>query len=296
MLRLKKCPELSNTILIEENKKRTKTISVKMRNAIAAGKLVFLLLFFQGSFYSQNLVPNGDFEEYSQIPKLCDEVNKANGWMKLRGSPDFYHTDGYFSGQFSPIKPFSGKGQAGLCTWVNEGSTFRECIFTRLKMPMVKGERYIVSFYLSNGKNNVWTYTTGNFGIYFSKEEVKKGFDALLLLQPQCEVKEQIVIKNGWKKYTFSYTAEDEMEYMSVGNFRSNDSTNVSSKGNEGAYYFVDKIEVVAEKNSKNNEITAQQNNEAQSTNAEAAEMIEQKYDATNKSTKATPVKESARR
>ncbi|HTL81128.1 MAG TPA: gliding motility-associated C-terminal domain-containing protein, partial [Bacteroidia bacterium] len=45
--------------------------------------------------------------------------------------------------------------------------------------------------------------------------------------------------------YTYTFTADSAYQFLTIGNFRNDQSTTLSSTGSTGAYYFIDKIEVL---------------------------------------------------
>ncbi len=41
---------------------------------------------------AQNLVPNPSFEVFTSCPYQAGDIDKANGWTSLCGSPDYFNT------------------------------------------------------------------------------------------------------------------------------------------------------------------------------------------------------------
>ena len=259
-------------------------------------KIILFLLFAPGFFLAQNLVPNGDFEENIKIPDSFNQLQYLKGWKNVtldslasRSSADYYHTSGYYINCFGAIMPFSGKAQVGMSIYSSKN--FREYISAKLNHPLVKEKEYAVSFYLSNGKGNAFTYTCANFGILFSADSLNTQSKKTISIEPQLEIKELIVIDNGWKKISFSYIAEDEMNYITLGNFRSNDNTIISESGMGGAYYFIDKVEVAPLQKSKT-EIVAKTKNKSIESMRSASDNLKMKYDTSSDKAKNNPEKE----
>ena len=50
---------------------------------------------------------------------------------------------------------------------------------------------------------------------------------------------------NYWQHFSFNYTADSSYKYITIGNFRDDAHTLVSIFGSNGAYYFIDKIEII---------------------------------------------------
>src|SRR5258707_902616 len=55
--------------------------------------IVLLLLISSGKMlFSQNLVSNPSFEEYSVCPDLWNQTSRATGWSSFRSSTDYFNT------------------------------------------------------------------------------------------------------------------------------------------------------------------------------------------------------------
>lgn len=107
-----------------------------------------ILLLTCGSLHAQNLVPNGDFEEYSDCQKKRKEPVLPAPWESYR-TPDYYHKD---CKKFSNPKnivgkqaPASGKGYVGLRIDPRD----IERISVRLADSLQKGSTYAVSLKVS---------------------------------------------------------------------------------------------------------------------------------------------------
>jgi len=201
-----------------------------------------------------NLVPNGDFEIYSSLPTGNSQSNRAIGWNNVNGnysgitgSPDFFNTLSYLP--IGSITPYSGNGQMGLITYINyNDSTYiwREYISTQLITQMITGHQYKVSFNLTNGTGFVsYTKAVNNFGIHFSNNPLHQDTSEYIAVTPQIEIDTIIYFWNYWQHFSFNYIADNSFKYITIGNFRDDPHTLISTYGNIGAYYFIDKIEII---------------------------------------------------
>src|SRR5690349_6689790 len=134
--------------------------------------LIWLLLAQKD--WAQNLVPNGDFENYTAIPDSMGQIYLATGWNNVvlnynysfltpYGSPDYYHTLGTnVPTDLGPMTPASGDGQVGFATFEGFIPDYREYLSTQLSAPLVPGQQYTLSFFLSNGMNGFYTKRSNN--------------------------------------------------------------------------------------------------------------------------------------
>ena len=219
-------------------------------------KAIIIILFFLAFTKVDgqvNLVPNGDFEIYTTLPFDISQSNCALGWNNVNGnysgvtgSPDYYNQLSFAIN--GSIQPYSGKGQMGFITYVNS-LIWREYISTSFSVQMKIGKKYEVSFYLTNGTGaelNMFSYSN-NIGINFSTTLLNQIVAYPILVNPQIEIDTLTFIYNYWKHYTYTYTATDTFKYITIGNFKDDAHTLVQNFGQQsrGAYYFIDKIEII---------------------------------------------------
>ena len=226
--------------------------------------IIILLYLLTNTLFAQiNLVPNGDFENFSVLPINVGEVNYCIGWNNVNGiyypncagygSADYINTPGssLLISAFGANTPFSGNCQIGLCTYSISDSTFREYISTKLTYQLTNEHHYSISFYLSNGNGNPTgqcRYGTNNFGICFSKNPLHQTTSEVINVIPQIEIDTIIYFYNCWHHFSFIYTADSTYKYITIGNFKDDAHTLIHNYGNSlslGAYYFIDKIEVI---------------------------------------------------
>lgn len=220
--------------------------------------LFFLLISLCVSLYAQNLVPNGDFEEYHQLPNQQGQLNFCKHWKNasIFSTPDYFHSDAQFSSgfqlpytSFANVEPYSGSGIVGLFLVVGE---YREYISVELVKPLRKGKVYTLSFVHTNGTDDYFASCgSNNFGVYFSKTIL----DGSLLpfpfpFTPQIEIP-HFCWDTIWKNESFTFVAEDDYTAMTFGNFHTSEETitiemvDAETMGN--AYFFMDKVELIEE-------------------------------------------------
>lgn len=219
-------------------------------------KRLFILLSYLLLSYattSQNLVPNGDFEDYIALPDDFFQSFLATGWKNVNGmyygfpyaSPDYYNTMGWTPTTFGPIAPYSGNGQMAFATYLATNANYREYISTHLVSNLIIGQQYQLSFYLTNGLGTFNSFGSNGIGAHFSMAPLSQPVSSSIAVTPQLEITDVIFIPNQWQYYSFLYTATNTYGYITIGNFRDDANTTLSTTGSEGAYYYIDKIELV---------------------------------------------------
>jgi hypothetical protein len=224
-------------------------------------KAIFFALLFSFSLGAQNMVPNGDFEDFTELPMESGEWYKCQSWTNLSmmqdwpyGTPDYLSTKGEAKAQlpdcvFGHVEPHSGNAVMGFCNSYKEVEPeFREYVSNRLIMPMVVGNYYTVSFWVTNGESG-WRscYGTNHSGVMFSDSlPVQLEHEAIGGV-PQYEFQGELW-STTWKHITFTFLADKPYEYITFGNFYSDAETSGSLYGEDasqyGSYYFIDDVEI----------------------------------------------------
>jgi|GEM_PF-3602094 len=218
----------------------------------------YLLLFFLNTLlcHAQNYVPNGDFETYTGLPSGPAAYALATGWTNCSGtgSPDYAHTAG--SGMatlpnnyFGIISPHSGDAIMGLILWHSTNPSFREYVSHALSSPMIVGNTYLISFYVTNGisSGNYGGYGVDQVSIALSTDSLVQVNSTPISFTPQYVVP-FIVIDTAWQQVSFLFTADSAYNHITFGNFKDDAGTNTQFFRNESiqaAYYFVDDFEVI---------------------------------------------------
>lgn len=211
----------------------------------------------------QSLLTNGGFETYSSLPTATGQLCRAAGWLNpgtfcytspLRGSPDYIHVNGVPPVQaptsvFGTMIPHTGLGYAGFTT-IGGASTFREYVAKAFDIPMVVGQSYNVSFYLTRELNAYGRGASNNIGVHFSTAALFQGNTAPINVLPQWEYT-SVFADTSWTLFTFNFTATAAFTHMTIGNFRSNLLTTLIQIPPVGisnsAYYLIDDVSVIVD-------------------------------------------------
>ena len=232
----------------------------------------FLFLWVNTNLCAQNLVLNPSFEELKMNWGDCFFLRGAQFekhikfWISSNNaSPDLYD----FQTQSSLCPWFgqsahTGKVAAGIYTFAPQSdvlkgqSEWREYIEGQLSRPLTIGKTYYVEFwvlqrpdsitkkFISNKK--IPSIGSNNLGIYFSKEQIRRDDKSLLELTPNFNEVEVITTPNGaWRKISGTFVANTSAKYFLIGNFFSQDKTEISKEVNRQqheAYYLIDDVVV----------------------------------------------------
>lgn len=226
---------------------------------------------------SQNLIPNGDFEEYISLPDYATQWNRCVAWTNASGSatPDYYHTNGSSLAQLPNtfngiVYPYSGNAIMGLVAYSSEGGTYREYISVKLIEPMVVGETYHLSFYMTNGETTSQTLSSDHNGIRLTVDPcVQMSSWPIINNIPQLEIQGE-VWETTWKQFSFDFVADQAYNYITFGNFYDNPSTTTTSHNSNSSgqksYYYYDKM--VLTQTSGNSNDTPDEGNEEGNSNS----------------------------
>jgi len=219
-------------------------------------KLLLIIVFISYGFkvHAQNLVLNGDFEDFSRCPKGLNHQEKPKTLLFVtnpnQGSFDFIHVcdDGkYPRYQWGIQDPQSGEGFVGISTYQYKSysSDLREYIQLELKDSLVKGSIYRFDMFLSLADN--WHVAINKLGVYFSNEMVQLETVGALPVKPDIVSPEFFSNKSGWDLFSGDYMAKGGEKFVVVGNFfkDKNVQTKVIDSGNiidNYVYYFIDNV------------------------------------------------------
>ncbi len=225
---------------------------------------LFLYLFLSVSLNGQqepakemaNIVPNPGFERYSGIPlgwfykgKHFTDVMKY--WNAPTGaSPDIFGPKvripkHWAEKGFGKQPPRSGNSMVGLTIYGCEDGKphCREYIQIQLKEPLVVGQNYYFEFWVNRLPRSL---KVNNLGGHFSIEEMNAITDELIERTPQVNATEVInTPRSGWVRIAGRFQATDEFNYLTIGNFFTDEATKMETHSRDPltyAYYYIDDV------------------------------------------------------
>ncbi|MFK5982276.1 MAG: T9SS type A sorting domain-containing protein [Flavobacteriaceae bacterium] len=215
-------------------------------------KIFTLLLFFivvTNTIISQNLVPNPSFEEYYDCPYYQGEFY-VDFWFVTNGNP---YTPDYYN-DCSPNEtpsdvpeniagfqyPYEGEGYVGIQCYGNNSGR-REYIEIQLSTPLLQNQEYEFSMYVSLADR--FGKAINNLGALFTDDIVEASSGVNLIeANPQVKAEVPITDKENWTQITGTFIAEGGEEYLTIGNFFSDEDTETVTVwpydfSNWGKYY-----------------------------------------------------------
>jgi hypothetical protein len=251
-------------------------------------RLLLLVLLFTGTaLFGQNLVINPSFENTSSNcgnfggegfgTDLLDWDNaNSNAPGDSCSSPDLFSACNTIFGTPSPTnmpnsllgfqRSRTGTRHAGIITYAPGialgcnavgADNYREYIQGHTTAPLVAGQTYCVSMYVSCADNVVWA--TNNIGVRFTntqylRDACANGNNSLINLPPQLNYSCAAITDTSnanWVRIQWDYVATGGERYFTIGNFFNNANTTVacSNSGaniNPYAYYYIDDVSIVA--------------------------------------------------
>jgi gliding motility-associated-like protein len=209
--------------------------------------------------YSQNLVINPSFEEYSLCPPSMSAIQQylpyANGWEDMAQSPDLfnvcntggvgvpYNTIGYQHAR-------TGVGYSGIFkdnfTPSLQG---REYMRGSLLCPLDSGVEYEVTYYVSQA--NDYSNCSNNFGVWFLTDVNYK--PPTLSYIGKFHVNSTVMICDtlNWVEVKGTFVADSAYTYFIIGNPLNRDSTSFllppqGTLSQLQTYYYIDDVSVVS--------------------------------------------------
>lgn len=222
--------------------------------------ILFLLLFlFSNKIFTQNLVPNPSFEEFSQCPQSMNQINLAVFWYyeaMNQSEGDFFNmcdpTLGGVWHFYQTQIPHTGNGMAGFAIYSSPSANYeyREYDKVKLTQPLSSNTNYCISYYVS--LMGYSTYAIDALCACISTDSLLcQDSNIMLLPCPNfvCNTSGNIIKDtSNWVKVTMSYTAQGGEQFLTLGNFKTTSQT-VSEETDyhpygHMTYFFIDDASV----------------------------------------------------
>lgn len=235
-------------------------------------KLILLFTFFVSvPSFSQNLVINGSFEEYSKCPYADNQLKFCKNWSKAvsGSSPEYFNL---CSEGMEKIVNYSvsvpknvkgeqhaqdGKAYAGVAFYAMHNFYFREYLQGKLKDKLEEGRLYTFSFFISQAEKS---YVPINaISVCFSVNNslsIAKLPHSLLRCLGKITIRD-LDFKNmkDWIEVKGSYIASGGESYMTIGIFDDDlkerefnelrKTFKMKKEDDDSGYYYVDNVSVL---------------------------------------------------
>ena len=219
-------------------------------------KLFYLTLLCFGCItgVAQNLVPNGDFEQYDGCNFLLGDLDSAAFWFNPTNStPDYFNecvmgAAGIPSNYFGYQYAHTGTGCGGIYIWFGGSNNYREYMEVPLTAPLVANQCYQLRMWV-NLANSV-KYTSHMVGAYFSDTLIDVSTYYVLPFVPQIQNSAGTSPDSlFWTFISQTFTANGGENYMIIGNFLNDSSTiltvannNISTSNDSACYFYIDNV------------------------------------------------------
>jgi hypothetical protein len=227
------------------------------------------LLFLPQMLWSQNLVPNPSFECGTDLCgpyqfgepfsfHVCDwsipHLGTTDVLSTQLGNKECYASmpyDGPFPlTHLGTQRPRTGNRFIGIWTYTTGGYTpYREYAQVKLNSPLITGEFYCAEMYVSLAETP--HYASNNLGMYFSTgPDGAYGSSAPMSFAPQIIEKQVVLDMANWVRIYDTLKASEPFQYLTIGNFQTDEETASVFKGNSTdsyyaySYYFMEDIRV----------------------------------------------------
>lgn len=209
---------------------------------------------------SENLVINGDFEQYIYKPVfvLNDGHNTLNelipGWTSA-ASADYYHKNRKVLNVPQHVADsIVTSGHVGILTYNSRNEAYSEHIQTKLRQTLVKGQRYCLTFDVMLSINA--GFYTEKIEAVLSSNAIKINAQIPLVTDSTYHITYASTLDNTntWQQVCDCFIADGTERYLTLGLFSLQDAgiTQTSERYfsaldiNTGAYYLVDNVSVKA--------------------------------------------------
>ena len=199
--------------------------------------MFFFLLASNSSFGQQNLILNGDFEEYWECPDDETQIERCkNVYNPLYYPPPAWtSTSDYFNEcSLSPLvnvpntafgfqQAKSGSGFVGLIISEINTSFYNEYIQLEFLEELKNGNTYHMSVFCNIA--NIMEYTTKNIQFKFVLENDDYTTFLSEFMDPDYRNNLLLTDTLNWTEISFDYIAKGGEKYVIIGNFDSPDNT-----------------------------------------------------------------------
>jgi hypothetical protein len=218
---------------------------------------LFLYSLIPFTSFSQNLVPNWSFEQFSICPNSHGEIEYCQNWLRFRQGGEYFNSCDITNGYGVPTntcgyqEPVNGNGYAGIYTFSYSGNdltSFRDFIGIELDEPLQVGTKYYLSFQTSAAiigsiPFQSDKFVSNNLGALFTTYFVNP-----LPILNFAHVYNDSIIRDSsvWTTIRGSIIADSAYTYLVLGNFFSDSLTvyeNINPAGIFNfAYYYIENV------------------------------------------------------
>ena len=176
----------------------------------------------------QNLVPNPSFEVYSACPDSWNQTERAVGWSRYRGSPDYFNgcDAGGLAGVPENVVGYqhaaTGQAYVGGYLWCSSPTNTREHLGAMLTEPLIQGAPVYISFKVSpavGGFLEDMRWAAPRAGLRFTMNPYLQNGLAILPDTAALFMSSAPVDTSTWYTVSGMYVPDSAYQYVVLGNF-----------------------------------------------------------------------------
>ncbi len=235
--------------------------------------ILLLLNLFNQQLHSQNYIANPSFEEVSGCPDDYYQIYKSPPWFSPNCEPLRPDRHGYAvlftsknpcSGDLTGVPKNSwcsqfahtGDSYAGIVVFSlkTTAPTYRQYLETKLNQPLEAGKKYLLSMYYNicyyvPVSADVICFKTDSLGAYFSATMVDKNPNCgpLPVSGQLLDSAREISPSPKWYAFNGCFAATGNEQYLTIGNFGGNISSNCAAVDSIGYFVFIDDVSLIPE-------------------------------------------------
>ena len=206
--------------------------------------------------FSQNLVPNPSFETYIVCP-YTDSIENAIPWFNPTiSTPNLFNecctvpmSFGIPNNGWGYQYPRTGQGYSGIYVFADYEQG-RDYISVKLNNFLESNKKYSVGFYVSVSDNSLALgsrYAIDRMGAFLSDTLIHLNTYYIIPVIPQIENPTGHFLSDtlNWMLVSGIYTAHGGEQYLTIGNFYANDSTNylqIANSNTHLSFYYIDDV------------------------------------------------------
>jgi hypothetical protein len=235
------------------------------RYLITSKQKIVCLLLFNNFLFSQNLIQNGSFENYTNIDCTYGGFDNGNSpynhvmdnWYGYN-SPDYFNTicnlgwfnvpNNIFGYSFAKLN----NAYVGISVFQANNLEYKEYIYQQLLSPLQSGKIYCLNFYVLKADRK--EYAIMNIGAYFCSSLPSMVSNGYINANPQvANASGFISDTTQWTQIQGCFAAIGGEQYVIIGNFNSNANTDTIYTGTNNpipsdpqyAYYYIDDVTLI---------------------------------------------------